>query len=383
MVHFFNCKKISAFLFCAFFIIRASGQSCDKFPADCPDNGIESAQDSDVCITNMILPQEISMQIKVRQQVTALMNDISKKNKWPVYEFLEEAGAGIMQGDKPLPYALRRPYQCGISFIFIVNEDSLRAWQNWYNNDLQNASNKVLEAYKQSGADLSQDGNRQKYLDSANYYGNQKTKYMTDHFADYQKALLANDTKGQKKYEADVKKIDDKINDCINKTNDKTAQGFSSSKTQFDDLETYKHKNTIAFRNGSIIRISFRINDYIAIADDEEKKIAATLSVPAASFSALIHNNKPDEHEVFGQYLRSPDVALLLFGKWILKQDEYHSYHSLYFADKKNTDAVTVKKIPCDKVQTIVMHIEGSTNYIKQFLTTADLQKINNMVDMH
>lgn len=381
MLHFFNGAKI-VLLFVGLLILgHAGAQSCDNFPADCPDNGLESAQDSDVCINNMILPQEISMQHRLRDKLTALMNDISKRNKWQVYAFLEEAGSGIMVNDKPLPYAYRRPYQCGFSFIFIVNEDSLHAWQNWYNNDLQNASNKVVDAYKQSGNAIAQDDNRQKYLDSANYYGNQKTKYMTDHFADYQKALQANDTKGQKKYEADIKRYDDKINACINKTNDKAAQGFSSSKSQFDDLETYKHKNTIAFRNGSIMRVSFSFNDYIAIADDEEKKLAGTLSIPAAAFGTMIHNNKPDEHEIFGQYLRSPDMALLLFGKWLLKQDEYHSYHSLYYGDKKNTDAVTIKKIPCDKVQTVIMHVEGSTNYINRFLKTADLQTISRLVD--
>jgi hypothetical protein len=71
---------------------------------------------------------------------------------------------------------------------------------------------------------------------------------------------------------------------------------------------------------------------------------------------------------------------MLLFGKWILKQDQYHSYHSAYFADKKNTDAGTVKKIPCDKVQTIVLHVEGSPKYINEFIQSFDTEKLNRLV---
>jgi len=95
---------------------------------------------------------------------------------------------------------------------------------------------------------------------------------MTDYAADYQKALLSNDTKAQKKYEDEVKRFDDKINACINKTNGESKKKFPASASQFNDLETYKHKNTIAFRNASIIRVSLDINDYIAPAEDNDDK---------------------------------------------------------------------------------------------------------------
>jgi hypothetical protein len=326
--------------------------------------------------------EEYAMQDNLRYFTIAMMQEVAKKENWECHTFLEEQdrGIGIDNDTKPLPYSLRRPCQWAISFVFIVNKDSLHAWQNWYNNDLQNASNKVVDSYRQSGNDLSADNTRKKYLDSATYYGDQKTKYMTDHAADYQKAILAGNTKGQKKYEDEMKRYYDRINACINKTNDKSAKDLSPSKTQFDDLETYTHKNTIAFRNASILRVTLNVNDYIAGADDEGKKIIKQLSLPASTMAVLLHNNAPDEHEVFGQYLRSPDVALLLFGKWILKQDQYHSYHSAYFADKKNTDASTVKKIPCDKVQTMVLHVEGSPRYIGHFLQLLDTQKLTSII---
>ncbi|MDP4262174.1 MAG: hypothetical protein Q8941_06550 [Bacteroidota bacterium] len=374
-----SLRKLIMAVICWQLSLYIQAQPCETFPADCPGN-IEDARDSNTCINNFILPQEITMQNKLREQVSVLMNEAGKKTNWPVYEFAEAPGSGILSGTTALPYPLRHPYQWQISFIFIVNEDSLHAWQAWYNNDLQNASNKVVDSYKQSGNDLSQDAIRKKYLDSATYYGNQKIKYMTDHSPDYQKAILGGDTKGQKRYEDEMKKYDDRINACIDQSNDKSAKDFSASKTRFDDLQTYKHKNTIAFRNASMIRVSLNVNDYIAIADDEGKKIIKQLSIPACTMGVLLHNNSPDEHEIFGQYLRSPDIAMLLFGKWTLNQDQYHSYHSVYFTDKKNTDDVTVKKIPCDKVQTMVLHVEGSPKYITQFLQSLDMQKLNSLI---
>lgn len=377
---FSRLPAIALLIACLSSAVSSHAQGCEQFPADCPDNGMESAQDSDVRIHNMILPQEISMQNKLREEFTAMMNDISNKTKWRVYQFLEEAGSGIMSGNAPLSFAFRRPYQCGFSFIFIVNEDSLHKWKDWYNNDLQNASNKVLDSYKQSGSNLAQDDNRQKYLDSANYYGALKEQYVKAHYEEYTKALLGNDAIGQKKYEAETKKYDNKIIDCINKTNDNTAKNYEASKSQGDDLETYRHKNTIAFRNASMLRVSLNVNDYIAIANDDDKKIVHQLAIPASTLALLVHNSSPNENEIFGQYLRSPDVALLLFGKWILKQDQYHSYHSAYYADKKNTDAVSIKKIPCDKVQTLVLHVEGAPKYIEQFLRSFNIQKLIGLV---
>ena len=52
----------------------------------------------------------------------------------------------------------------------------------------------------------------------------------------------------------------------------------------------------------------------------------------------------------------------------------------MYFADKKNTDAITVKTIPCDKVRTIVLHAEGSRKYIDQFLQALDTRKLDSLI---
>src|SRR5215831_11433327 len=146
------------------------------------------------------------MQNILRDNITTMMQEIANKKKWKFFEYTEETGGGIGGDGKPTPYSFRRPHQFLISFVFIVNEDSLNAWKNWYNNDLQKASNDVVDSYKQAGTEASQDDNRQKNMDSAMYYADQKTKYANDHATEYQKALLSNDTKAEKKYENDMKK---------------------------------------------------------------------------------------------------------------------------------------------------------------------------------
>jgi len=355
-------------------------QECTYFPADCPQTGdIEAAQDSDACINNLVVAEEIMMQNDLRRVFTSMMNEIARNRNWDVYEYTEESGGGVGSNGKATPYPLRRPYQYLISFNFIVNKDSLEAWQNWYSNDLKNASEKVADSYKQSASNASEDKSTQEYFDSAMYYSNLKAKYMSDHAAEYQKAILGGDTKAQKRYEDESKKYDERINAFINRKNDKTEATFSASKSQYSNLETYQHKNTIAFRNGSTIRVTLNVNDYIATANDGDKKVVKQLGTPT-TIGLLLHNDSPNEHEVFGQYLRSTDIALLLFGKWLPKPDESHNYHSGYFADKKNMDAVTVKEIPCDRVQTIVLHIEGSQKYVNQFLQLLDMQKLNSLV---
>ena len=64
----------------------------------------------------------------------------------------------------------------------------------------------------------------------------------------------------------------------------------------------------------------------------------------------------------------------------VIKAGSISQLSSMYFADKKNTDAITVKTIPCDKVQAIVLHAEGSRKYIDQFLQALDTRKLDSLI---
>lgn len=373
------------FILLVFFSQAIHAQSCDQFPADCPETGnIEAAQDSDACIKNMMVAQEITMQNQLRKKITDLMQMVADKNKWDIYEFAEEAASGSFRhkpnGDVELiSYSLRPPHEYSISFIFILNKDSLEVWKNWLNNELIQKSNDLVESYKQNSTEHSPSD----YSDSALYYGNLKTKYITDHTTDYQKALVANDQKGIKKYEDEMKKLDDKIDYFTNKANSKTNDNFSTANENYKDLQYYKHQTTLRFRNATMIRIKFDFNaNNAAPSSSETMHPSEKANCPEASLAAFYQNTSPDENEIFdlNQFTRCTDFAWLLFGKWNLKEDQYHSYHSLFSLDKKNTDMVTLKKILCDQVQTMVIHLEGSKNYINRFLQSFDIQKLSNLV---
>jgi len=372
------------FLFIGLFIqFISQGQSCDQFPADCPNDGmIEATRDSDVCITNWIAPQEITMQNQLRRFITEMMNDVANKKKWQVYEINEVHGSGIMNEDntKLLPFPFRPPYQYSISFVFIVNQDSLDAWRHWYKNDLLKQSNDIVDSYKDAQNNTSAMNAQQRYSDSANYYGKLMTRYITDHQDEYQKAITSNDAKGQKKYEDGLKNIQDKVDEYINKANGKMDEALSNADSKNENFQEYRKKKTMAYRNASTLRVSFVFNENITTSLDESTKLVKLLSVPNTSFSALFHNNEPDPSKNIESFLTSPDFAFLLFGNWNSKPDEYKSYHAMYSYNKNATDVTTVKKITSDKVQSISAGIEGTPSYINQFIQNLDTQKLNALI---
>lgn len=372
-----------------FLCTHATAQQCDQFPADCPDNDLlqQMKEKRWEGPADLKIKEEYSMQDSLRHFTEAIMRDIAKKKNWEYYVFeeIQDGGIGIDDNTKPLPYNLRRPCPWGINIVFIINKDSLHAWQHWYNNDLKEAANNVVSSYGQSKKDFSNNNTQKKYSDSATYYGNLKTKYMTDHAGDYQKAILSNDTRAQKKFEDEMKKYDDRINACISKANKSIDENFSASESQNNNLQDYRLNQTIAYRNASLLRIRVRFNYSIAAADEYAvtdpdqaaiiNKTTKSLPVAGAFLSIIQHNSKPDNGWGHGT-----DLALLLFGKWNPKYDEYYSYHADFTKDKKNTDAVSVKKITCDKVQTININVEGNTRYINQFLQVLDVQKLNDRI---
>jgi hypothetical protein len=363
--------------------LSARAQTCQQFPADCPETGnIEATQDRTTCINNWISQQEIDMQNRLRKFTTDMMEAIAAKNKWQVYELSEMPGAGqaIDGNTKLLPDALRPPYQYSISFIFIVNDDSLRAWQNWYHNDLMEKSNAVTASYQEAGNNTASVNAQQRYTDSANYYGTVMAKYMTDHQDEYQKAITSNDAKAQKKYEDGLKKIQDKVNEYINKANGKQSETLSSANSKSENLQEYRKRNTIAYRNATMLRVSFVFNQNMTPSLSENAKLVKPLTVPNSSFSALFHNGDPDQTQTHSSFATSTDFAFILFGKWNTKSNEYKSYRATYSFDKAATDVTTNKKTPSDKVQTTSVGIEGSTRNINQFIQSLPTQNLNAMI---
>ena len=353
-------------------------QACDYFPADCPDDGwIDGTKDSLSCIENDIVPQEVTMQNNLRRLVTSMMEEISKRKKWEVYEFTELRGEGELNAEQNagLPYPYRRPYIYTISFDLIVNQDSLRAWQNWYKNDLTNKANAVVQQYT-----TTDNSSEKPFADSAMFYANLMGKYLSDHADEYQKAILSNDTKYLKKHDADVKKIQDKIDKFTNSANGERDKNFSTANTKDEDLQAYRKRKTILFRTASTLRVTFIFNERSSSTLDDDTKLVKPLSVPGTSLAVLFHNSDPDQALLPLSFQTNPDFAFLLFGKWITKPDQYRMYKASYQFDKTAMDKVTIKKIPSDKVQTVFVVLEGRPKYINEFLQDFQSQELNKQI---
>ena len=380
-------RVICCFILIIVFKFTLHAQPCPEYPADCPDQGsIEAASDKQACLNNLMIIEEINMQDKLREVITAMMQQLAKANGWRVYEFSETAGDGIaIKGTpNPLPYQFRRPHAYIISFIFVVNEDSLSAWRSWRDNELAASVENVVESYNQAASDHVGNDQAKIYFDSANFYANQLNEYLNKHASDHQSAVLSNDQKSLKSYEEQVNRFNGKINQFIEKSKRREDKQFSNADHQREAMEQDKHMRTIAFRKASMIRVKININQGLAApTSSNDFKITSKLGVPGSGLAISIHNNQPDEGEIFDldQFTRSQDLAFILFGNWQTKPDSYNLYHAAYTLDKKNMDQESIKKIPCDRVQTIVLHVEGSINYTQQFLHSLDIHKLSNLVE--
>lgn len=118
-------------------------QSCSWFPADCPSD--RQLPDSAERFANPLIPAEISMEIRLHDFLTVLMQKEAGKKSWEVYQFDESAGSGYLNAERTGPLAdhMRPPHDYEISFIFIVDSDSLRAWQNWQQDFLTNMQDEI------------------------------------------------------------------------------------------------------------------------------------------------------------------------------------------------------------------------------------------------
>lgn len=279
---------------------------CVQYPADCPSD--RQLPDSAERFGNPLVPEEVSMEIRLHDFFTNSMQALAEKKGWEVYQYDETDGSGYLKDDRsgPLSFNLRPPHDYEISFIFIVNKDSLSAWQ---------------ESYKVWGS----------------------------------------------KFQDEMEKMKS-----------------SGSSTALLNMENDKKNKDLVFRNGCMIRVKIGINEESAIASsiDEDMRITGQLTIPHAVLAFGIHNDKTDERAIFDldQFKRCTDLAFVLFGSWDPKPNGYHRYHPAYAADRKNTDLVTPKKISCDKVRTIVIHVEGAPQYINQFLRSLDTDNLIRIV---
>ncbi len=127
------CRNYGGF-FPIFFLLIVSTRSfaqCKQFPADCPSD--RQLPDSADRFGNPVIPAEVSMEISLHDFFTDLQQLQADKKGWQLYQYDETAGSGYLKADRsgPLAPEFRPPHNYEISFIVIVNQDSMHAWQQW------------------------------------------------------------------------------------------------------------------------------------------------------------------------------------------------------------------------------------------------------------
>jgi hypothetical protein len=129
-------------------------QSCSHFPADCPSD--RQLPDSADRLGNAAIPEEISMEIRLRDFLSGLLQEVADKKGWEFYIYEESNSSGFLNADRtgPLPFEFRPPHSYDLSFIIIVDQDSLRAWKQWDQNfaaDIVEESKKMIANNDYSG----------------------------------------------------------------------------------------------------------------------------------------------------------------------------------------------------------------------------------------
>jgi len=381
-----NKQLISIFLFLWLFH-AGFAQDCSQFPADCPQS-MENTKDSMICIQDLIVPREINMQNKVRALIGDMMDQLARSKNWQAYEFSEFADhvanpTNDAAGNPlPLPYPLRRPHEFALSYILITNQDSLNAWRQWHNTELKDQVDGVVAKYNMSANDDAFQARIKTYMDSANYFMQLREKYYSDHSAEYQKALLADDKATINKIERNTKSFENKSNFWIEKATKARDNQLAPADVTEKDLQASIREHTVRFRNASMIRVKFKLNPrLISLHLSESMTMTRPVHLTGASQGFLLHNKDPYEKAIhdLDQFERSTDLGVLLLGSWKQQNAVEGTYSPEFALNPKNMDNYSSKSIQSDQVQAIAIFVEGNPENINTFFSALNLEKLNSL----
>jgi len=378
--------------------VASAQEDCNWFPAPCPhESEITNAQSfTERQQDNKITAQELAMESNLRNLFTDMLQKVSRPNHWQLYELNESSYdrpnslIGYAQWET-VPYEKRPPHGYRISFILVVSRDSLKAWKDWYTNDLTARANQPV-------ADMSNDRNSeannkllQAYMDSAQYYGQLSAKYMQDHQAQYMSDIQSNNKKGIKEHDDKIAWFQKKSDGFVKKYQDVQNGNYTASTNSFTDLKSYKIKSTEKFANASVLLIEFAVNssqEGFGLTDADQKCILPQkpFNIPGAFYAGLLHNPGPPDGQsyVVGEadflFGGPSNVATILLGGWLHKYDNYNYARAAYTANPVNMNLTGVKTTKCDVVQNMAVHVEGRPDYIKQLLAEIDMGALKKLI---
>lgn len=336
----------------------ASGQSCALAPADCPVNGADSYGTSDDSISrlgNPVIPQEITMENRLRRWMTEHLESIAKSQGWQLVQISEGGSSGFRAPDESvLSYPLRPPHWFIFTWQFIVDKDSLKAWHDW----LLDFGQQRMDKLSQNAANQTSAYDKSKpYRDSAEHYMNLMGQYMQDHVAQYQKDLTAGNKAGTNSYEKAMAAYQKKSDYFSQKAGD--LANDPGAVKEDADAETFRKKQNVHFRDATVLDVQFEFNmEFAGTAG------SATGSAPGAPI--WFSNTDPDPIAI-DFFARSRTNVLVLEGDWNMKSAN-GGYRPAFYFNKMSTDKTTPKRIKCDQVQTVDIRLSGNPQAIRKFL---------------
>jgi hypothetical protein len=377
--------------------VGAQVVDCPQFPAPCPHSEeINQAMDfTGREQNNRVTPEEMAMETNLRNNLTDILQNLGHKHHWQVYELTES------NYDRPntfvdfytwehTPYEKRPPHVYEISFIIVVNKDSLQAWRDWLQGDFANQSNQVVADIKADGQSSSNDQVLQSLTDSVQYYAQLSGKYTQDHYSEFIAAIQSNDQKAQKRYNDKIAEYQKKQDALMKKIQDRGSSDNASSGNSLKRFDAEKISKTEKFVNSSVLLVYFAANKRHAdfgLDDGSQKAVnpQQALQVRGAFYAGLLTNLSPPDgqsyliNEFDFTYAHPSHIGSVLFGKWLSKRTSYNLVPAAFMASNANTDLTSPKSIKCDKVQNLAMYLEGRPDYIRQVLNEVDVNALEKL----
>jgi hypothetical protein len=361
-------KKIILSFFLAVPCFSLFAQDYAQWPADKPETGfIEESQSRETRLNNLILPQEVDMQDKMRVLITGMMQNAAEKLGWTMVELSEYTNSGGLQSGGT-PYTLRSPRGIDITFQFIVNKNSLQEWQNY---QLDYNKKAIDNGEKNSGniVATTESPLYKRYQDSVNYYMNLYTTYVEKH-KDEGADLYTKDKHPQY--------YQQKETEFMNKMTAMTDEAQNNSGIQ--EAEDEHNLKTLQFRNNAVVQVEFHVNNFTGIAIDQTLGPVESTSVayplPHATLSKLytVKENQTNESLV-----KWNNTLLVLLGNFLIKPNEY-GYYDAGFNHNSQGDEHEPKKIKSDKVQNISINISGDKINVEKITKLIDVEKLNSTI---
>jgi len=360
------------------------GQDCPRLPAPCPfDGDIEANKDVAMRTQdNALFPEDIRLEDRLREAVTAELGRVGGKMGWDLYE-LSEQGIGnpyifISGYDwNTCPFDRRPPHRFRISFVLITNRDSFELWKNWTATELQQKTDELIQQYQRDNGEGGSGGALRQYQDSLQFYMKAYGDFLQGTQAAYLKDLQDNNQKAVEAHDRKAKAILAN-SDRIQKEMEAVQNGSRSTKAS-NTFTNYADNETCRFAESSIALVTFDFNPYQTdrgMDGDAETLSESPLTIPPASFATLIANHVPPKRNNYrpnynGFAFENPSCgAMVLFGSFQPRDKEYSTYRCTYaknYHDSKSTIG-DVKAVPEDKIQNISIHIQGRKDKVKSIL---------------